>query len=274
MSTTSTQACYSYLQTFLKQEMGYDLGAGKEYLAETRLNPVAAAFELSTWEQLVEELKKTSKPAIKEAICDAMTTNETSFFRDKKPFDQLIARCIPDVMEKNKMTKQLKIWCAACSSGQEPYTLAVILKDHFPELNNWNVNILATDISSSILNKANSGAYTQFEVQRGMPIQMLVKYFHQKADHWEINKDLKDLITFKKFNLMDSFAGIGGPFDIIFIRNVLIYFDGGTKAQIFQKLSQVIDPSGYMFLGGTETTLGFCDKFKRCQEGNHFFTLK
>lgn len=274
MSTTTTREEYQFLKNFLYEKIGYNLGDDKEYLAETRIGPLAAVFELGSWVELVQELQRTRRSAIQDAICDAMTTNETSFFRDKKPFAHLVSDCIPKLIQEKQASRTIKIWSAACSSGQEPYTIALTLKENFPQLAGWNVQILATDISTTVLERARAGDYSQFEAQRGMPIQLLLKYFDQKGDRWIVKDEIRKLIHFRRFNLLDSFNTLGGPFDIIFMRNVLIYFDSGTKAQIFDKVARTLTPEGFFFLGGTETTLGISDRFVRKQPTTPCFQLR
>jgi chemotaxis protein methyltransferase CheR len=263
---------FRFLQDFLLNEIGFAMGDEKDYLIESRLNPVAAAFGLSSWVKLAQALKALSSSELRSAVCEAMTTNETSFFRDTRPFEALRASVFPRLREQNAAAKTLRIWCAAASTGQEPYSIAMLLADHFPELLGWSLTFLATDISPKVIDRAQKGIFTQFEIQRGLPIQLLLKHFKQKGDKWELSRELRQLVRFEKFNLLDPFHRLPGPFDLILIRNVLIYFNNATKSAIFSKLRAVIQPQGCLFLGGTETVLGHTECFKRAPDGGAWFT--
>ena len=194
-------------------------------------------------------------------IVEAMTTNESFFFRDIKPFDQFKAFVLPALMRSRAARRQIRIWSAACSSGQEPYTLAMLLADEQANLAGWSIDILATDLSTEILDKAQAGLYSQFEVQRGLPIRYLVKYFKQQGERWQIDAALRNRVRFKTFNLLDEPASLGG-FDVIFCRNVLIYFDQETKTNIFNRLAKALEPDGFLVLGAAETVIGLTTVFK------------
>jgi chemotaxis protein methyltransferase CheR len=180
-------------------------------------------------------------------------------------FEVLRKELIPTLKTARATTQRLRLWCAACSTGQEPYSIAMMLVDNFPELKDWKADLLATDIAERTLDIARRGVYNQFEVQRGLSIQALLKHFQQLGNQWEISPTIRNFVQFRKFNLLNSFAGLGGPFDIIFIRNVLIYFDDPTKSSILARLRQVIMPDGYLILGGAETVLRL---------SNHFASVK
>jgi chemotaxis protein methyltransferase CheR len=167
---------------------------------------------------------------------------------------------LPYLLENRASRKSIRIWCAAASSGQEPYTLAMMLKEAQAKLPGWRVEIVGTDISQDILNKAQEGVYSQFEVQRGLPINLLVKYFTQVEDRWKINEEIRRMVSFRKFNLLDSMSGMG-QFDVIFCRNVLIYFDQPTKTQVLNQMSGLVANDGFLYLGGAETVLGISDRF-------------
>nr|WP_281501558.1 protein-glutamate O-methyltransferase CheR [Kordiimonas laminariae] len=190
-----------------------------------------------------------------------MTTNESFFFRDNTPFDLFKNHVLP-AMEKARGTqKRLRIWCAAASTGQEPYSLAILLKEAGIKYSNWNIEIVGTDICTQVLEKAKAGKYSQFEVQRGLPIQLLIKYFTQEGDVWQLSDDIRNMVKFRPFNLLDNFAALG-TFDVIYCRNVLIYFDQKTKGQVLDRMRKVLASDGTLFLGAAETVLGITDSFK------------
>lgn len=252
---------YDYLRQFLKARSGLVLSNEKQYLIESRLLPVARKAGLASIAALVAKLKEPREAALAEAVVDAMTTNESFFFRDKTPFEHFTQVMIPELMKARASTRKIRIWCAAASTGQEPYTLAMCLKEMEAKLAGWRVEILGTDISNEVLERAKSGTYTQFEVQRGLPIQLLLKYFTQHGESWMISQQLKSMVQWKKFNLLESFANFG-PFDIVFCRNVLIYFDQPTKADVLSRISKVMASDGFLVLGAAETVVGLSDAFK------------
>jgi chemotaxis protein methyltransferase CheR len=194
-----------------------------------------------------------------------MTTNESSFFRDLKPFDQFRSFILPQLTKARAQRRAIRIWSAACSSGQEPYSLAMLLSEEKEKLAGWQIEIFATDISTEILAKAEQGVYSQFEVQRGLPIQLLVKYFRQEGERWRINPAMRGMVRYKCLNLLDDFSSYG-PFDVIFCRNVLIYFEQATKTKVLDRLSRVLEPDGFLYLGGAETIIGITDKFQSASE--------
>jgi chemotaxis protein methyltransferase CheR len=190
-----------------------------------------------------------------------MTTNESFFFRDQKPFDQFRDLVLPHMLEHRAGVKSFRIWSAACSSGQEPYTLAMLLKENAAKLAGWRIEIIATDLSKEILAKAEAGTYSQFEVQRGLPIALLVKYFKQVGERWQISEEIRKMVKFKSFNLLTSPAALG-RFDVVFCRNVLIYFDPPTKGQVLAGIADLMPDDGFLYLGGAETVLGTSDRFQ------------
>lgn len=249
---------YTFLQGLLKDRSGLIL-SNKEYLVEGRLEPLAKKHGLAGISDLVEKIK-SGKKDIESGVVEAMTTNETSFFRDKSPFDQFSETVIPRMIKARAQRKSLKIWCAAGSTGQEPYSLAMCLKEMGHQLKDWRIEILATDLSREVLAKSESGRYSQFEVQRGLPIKLLVKYFQQTGDTWQINADIRAMVKHKQFNLLSDFALLG-KFDIIFCRNILIYFDEPTKTSIYKRLSKSLEPDGVLALGAAETMIGLTNAF-------------
>ena len=260
-----TPADYEYISNFLLGTSGLALGSGKEYLVEARLIPLAQSLGLEGISELVLELKKGAELKVTSGVTEAMTTNETSFFRDKTPFEELKNHLLPKLIEARKISKRLKIWCAAAATGQEPYTISMILDDSFPQLRDWTVEILATDIDQQALERSRSGIYTQFEMQRGLPIQMLMKYFEQIETGWQIKENMRNTIQWKQLNLLDNFNRLG-KFDIIFCRNVLIYFQQETKKDILERFRTMIQDDGYLYLGAAETVLGITEAFDRIRE--------
>jgi chemotaxis protein methyltransferase CheR len=251
---------YEYLRKLLKERSGLDLSADKQYLLESRLLPLARKAGLSGIPDLVQKLQGGSSALIT-SVVEAMTTNETFFFRDKVPFDHFRDTIMPEVLKARAARRSVRIWCAAGSTGQEPYSLAMALKEMGGALTGWRVEIIATDLSQEVLEKAKSGVYSQFEVQRGLPIQMLMKYFKQTGETWQINPELRAMIQHRQLNLLQDFSHLG-TFDVIFCRNVLIYFDQDTKINIFNRLARQIEPDGFMVLGAAETVVGLTDTFK------------
>ena len=252
---------FDYVSGMLKRESGLVLGRDKVYLLESRLVPIARQRGLPGLSELIKALMTGADATLAKIVVDAMTTNETFFFRDIKPFDQFKTVTMTKIMETRESKKSLRIWSATCSSGQEPYTLAMILKEMEAKLAGWRIEILATDLSNDVLEKAKRGAYTQFEVQRGLPVQLLVKYFTQTKDAWMISDVLKNMVTYRPFNLLGSYMGLG-TFDVIFCRNVLIYFDQETKGKVLDNMVKLMPSDGTLYLGGAETVLGVTNNFQ------------
>jgi chemotaxis protein methyltransferase CheR len=251
---------YEYLRKLLRDQSGLDLSTDKQYLIESRLLPLARKAGLPGISDLVQKMKGGSNALITQVV-EAMTTNETFFFRDKVPFDHFRDTIMPEMLKLRAARKSLRIWCAAGSTGQEPYSLAMCLKEMSGALSGWRIEILATDLSQEVLEKSRTGIYSQFEVQRGLPIQMLVKYFKQIGELWQINPDIRAMVTHRQLNLLHDFGQLGS-FDVIFCRNVLIYFDQETKANIFGRLARAMEPDGFLVLGAAETVVGLTEAFK------------
>jgi len=251
---------YEYLRKLLKDRSGLDLSADKQYLIESRLLPLSRKAGMASISELVQKMKGGSAD-ITTQVVEAMTTNETFFFRDKVPFDHFRDSIMPEILQARASRKTLRIWCAAGSTGQEPYSLAMCLKEMGAALSGWRVEILATDLSQEVLEKSKAGIYSQFEVQRGLPIQMLVKYFKQTGELWQINADIRAMVQHRQLNLLHDFSQLG-VFDVIFCRNVLIYFDQDTKINIFNRLAKATEPDGFLVLGAAETVVGLTDVFK------------
>jgi chemotaxis protein methyltransferase CheR len=248
---------YEYLRKLLKDQSGLDLSADKQYLIESRLLPLSRKAGLQGIPELVQKMKAGSQSLVAQVV-EAMTTNETFFFRDKVPFDHFRQAIMPEVL---KARKSVRIWCAAGSTGQEPYSLAMCLKEMESQLGGFRVEIIATDLSQEVLEKSRAGLYSQFEVQRGLPIQLLVKYFKQAGEFWQINPDIRAMVQHRQLNLLHDFSQLG-TFDVIFCRNVLIYFDQDTKISTFNRLAKAMEPDGFLVLGAAETVVGLTDAFK------------
>lgn len=244
---------FMYVSDLVRRKSAIQLAPGKEYLVESRLIPVAKELGFTgagAVDAYIRSIKQKPEGVDHEQIVDALTTNETSFFRDISPFQTLAQYVIPTLWEEGR--RNIRIWSAACSTGQEPYSIAMTL---FDVKNQPGFQIVATDLSKVVLAKARAGSYTQLEVNRGLPAQNMVRYFERDGRGWLVNNELKKYITFKEHNLMTP-APIGGPYDIVFIRNVLIYFDIDMKRQVLARVAQSMRPGGFLFLGAAETTMG------------------
>lgn len=252
---------FEYVEQLVRKRSGLVLTAEKSYLIESRLAPIARKEGMSGVDELVQSMRQKPDERVIIAVVDAMTTNETFFFRDKTPFDLLKDDVIPPMTKARPPGHKLRIWCAAASSGQEPYSIAMLIDQTPAIMNGLGADILATDISDRVLEKARTGAYTQFEVQRGLSIQMLMKYFDKKDDQWRISDRMRAAVRFQALNLLSDFRFLG-RFDIVFCRNVLIYFDTQTKRDILERMARQMPDDGVLLLGAAETVLGLTDAFK------------
>jgi chemotaxis protein methyltransferase CheR len=238
------------------------LDAGKETLVESRLSLLARREGIESVQVLLTRLRDPSSSRLQTQVVEVMTTNETLFFRDVYPFELLRTVLIPDLIKKRAGERRLTIWCAGCSSGQEPYSLAILLREHFPSLDNWTVRIMASDLSTEMLARCREGRYSQFEINRGLPATLLVKYFNQQGVEWQVRDDIRKSLEFMEINLAEPWP-ILPAMDIIFMRNVLIYFEVDTKKEILSRVHRTLKPDGYLFLGAAETTLNLDDSFER-----------
>jgi chemotaxis protein methyltransferase CheR len=252
---------YEYFRKFLRERSGLVLSADKHYLLESRLLPVARRAGLASLAGLVHRLRGIDCEALAAEVVEAMTTNESFFFRDKIPFEHFRDTIIPRLIAARNHRRRIRIWCAAASTGQEPYSLAMSIKEMGDRLSGWQIEIIATDISSEALRRARSGIYSQFEVQRGLPIMLLLKYFKQIGENWQIGPDIRAMVQFRVLNLISDFSRLG-MFDLVFCRNVLIYFDQPTKISVLDRLAQNLDRDGYLVLGAAETVVGLTDSLK------------
>jgi len=260
-----TPSDYDFIRKLLKARSGLVLAPEKHYLVESRLMPIARKHGLFNITGLVARLKGHDAEALTVEVVEAMTTNESFFFRDKIPFEQFRDTMIPALMAVRNPSRRIRIWSAAASTGQEPYSLAICLKEMASQVAGWRIEILSTDLSTEVLEKAKAGIYSQFEVQRGLPIQMLVKYFTQVGETWQIAPELRAMVQYKPLNLLHNFSQLG-VFDVVFCRNVLIYFDQETKIDVFNRLAKVMPQDGFLLLGAAETVVGLTDAFKPLAE--------
>jgi len=262
---------YDYLRKLLKERSGLVLSADKQYLVESRLLPVARKAGCAGLSQLVLALKQPKAERLIVEVVQAMMTNESFFFRDKVPFEHFRDTIMPALLAARSEQRHIRIWCAAASTGQEPYSLAICLKEMAQQVAGWRVDILGTDLSLEVLEKAKAGVYSQFEVQRGLPIQMLVKYFSQVGDTWQIAPDIRAMVQYKPLNLLADLAHLG-RFDVVFCRNVLIYFDQETKISVLNRISRLLEPDGYLVLGAAETVVGLTDAFRPVSDKRGLYT--
>ena len=242
---------FEYITKLIHDESGICIDETKQYLIESRLKPIARKNNLDNVDELISKIRTSNDRELIAEVIDAMTTNESLFFRDEKPFEQL-----RDIILPSFAGKHIKIWSAAASTGQEIYSTIITME----EKGFHNYEILGTDISPTVIERSKLGRYSQFEIQRGMPITLLLKYFSQDGDYWVVKDDYKKKASFKTYNLLDDLVPLG-KFDVIFCRNVLIYFDADTKTKIYDKLAQVINPEGYLLLGTSESIMSYTDKF-------------
>ncbi len=254
-----TPAEFQFVADFIYRAAGLVLTADKAYLIDSRLKPLMRERGIADFADLIVRLK-AGTPAIVREVTDALTTNETSFFRDLKPFDLFRQIVLPHLLATRAAQHRFRIWSAACSTGQEPYSLAMLLLEERARLAGWTWEIVATDLCGDALAKAKDGVYSQFEVQRGMPTPLLVRYFEKQGDAWRIKDPVRRGIDFRPFNLLADPAPLG-RFDVVFCRNVLIYFDPPTKAKVLQRIGQQLAGDGFLFLGGAETVIGVTDRF-------------
>jgi chemotaxis protein methyltransferase CheR len=253
---------FDYVRAFVRDEAAIVLEPGKEYLVESRLQTLARKENFTSIDELVARLRAAPKSDLYHKVIEAMTTNETSFFRDINPFEALKKTILPDLMISRAATRRLNFWCGAASTGQEPFSVMMLIAENFPELLKWDLKFIATDINTEVLTRARTGRYSQLEMNRGLPATLLVKYFGRKDGEWEFREDLRRRVEFREMNLVKTWP-VFPPMDVVFLRNVLIYFDVETKKTIFTQIRRLLRPDGYLLLGGAETTFNVDDSFER-----------
>jgi chemotaxis protein methyltransferase CheR len=271
-SITATQ--FDHLRDMVLKESAIVLEPGKEYLVESRLAPIARREGLGSVADLVQRLITAPSVKLKSEIIDAMTTNETSFFRDVHPWQTLKEEVLPKLIEARRIERRLTVWCAAASSGQEPYSLAMLLRDNFPDIvRSWDVKIIATDLSDSMLYRCREGIYSQLEVNRGLPAPMLIRNFQREGADWRIDPELRRMVDVRTCNLAQpaSYPRAASRFDIVFIRNVLIYFDDATKTRILNETSSRMHSDGYLLLGSSEVSISSSTRLVRHQFGRTIY---
>jgi len=252
---------FQFLTTLIKDRSGISLTVDKTYLLENRLTPLAKGKGFDGIEGLVAKMRMGRDEALITEVVEAMTTNESLFFRDTKPFEVFRDVALPRILDNRPASQPLRIWSLACSSGQEAYSIAMTLKENWARVANRRVQIIGTDISTAMLAKAKAGTYTHFEVQRGMPVRLLVKYFDQNGANWEIKPELRQMVEFRKHNMILEAPALVSC-DIVFCRNVLIYFDEATKRSVLEKVAKIMPKDGVLFLGAAENVIGISDVFE------------
>lgn len=264
---------FAFVAHLVRQRCALVLEPGKEYLVQSRLAPLAQRHGLADIASLIEKLRDSDHRLMTEVV-EAMVTTETSFFRDIHPFETLKKAVLPELIQARRSQRQLNIWFAASSSGQEPYSVALILKEWFPELSSWRLNLAATDISQAMLDRCRAGRYSQVEVNRGLPTPLLLKWFRQEGAFWLLDERVRDLVTFSPLNLAQPWPAMP-RWDLIFLRNVMIYFDTEVKKAILGRISRSLNQDGYLLLGGAETTLNLDNSFYRVEAlKTGFYRLK
>ncbi len=266
MTATINAGSFQYICNLVRSKSAIVLEPAKMYLVESRLNPVARDNGFESLDALVVALQRPGSQKLTQTVIEAMTTNETSFFRDLHPFEALRQDILPELMVKHATDRTINIWSNACSSGQEVYTIAMIIREHFPNLSGWKVRLMATDLSTQILDKAREGVFNQTEVNRGLPLPMLLKNFEKHGLNWKIKDELRRMVDFRVVNLVEPFPHMP-QMDIVFLRNVLIYFAPETKRDILTRVHKVLRPDGFLFLGGAETTMNLNVPYQRVQVG-------
>jgi chemotaxis protein methyltransferase CheR len=259
-----TSQDFDVVRRLLEDRSAIVLAPDKQYLVEARLEPIVRRLQLASIGELIARLQRDPGNALQTDIVEAMVTTETSFFRDHHPFEALRTVGLPDLIERRRHERRLNIWCAASSTGQEPYSLALIIREHFLELCGWTLSLMSSDISQEMLSRAREGVYSQIEVNRGMPATLLVKYFDQRGTDWQLRAEVRRMVDFRQINLAGPWPLLP-PLDLVLMRNVMIYFSVDTKKTILGKLATLLRPDGYLLLGGSETTYNIEDRFQRVE---------
>lgn len=259
-----TDQDFEFIRKLLQERSAIALDAGKHYLVESRLTPIVRQLGLASIGDLVQQMRTQPSNGLATQVVEAMVTTETSFFRDVHPFEALRKTVIPDLIRRRHSERALSFWCAASASGQEPYSLAILLREDFPELLRWNVRLLATDLSREMLERTRAGRYNQIEANRGLPASLLIKYFEQHGAAWQLRDEVRDAVELRQLNLAQPWPPLP-PMDLVLMRNVMIYFEVDTKKTILSRMARVLRPDGYLLLGGAETTFNLDDSYQRVE---------
>lgn len=262
---------FEFIAQLLRKRAGIVLTGDKVYLLESRLAPLARKEGLPSIDDLIHVVRSRREERLVAQVVDVMTTSETFFFRDKTPFEHLREAIFP-ALGNARRGGRIRVWCAGCSTGQEPYSIAMMLDQHAELTGGVPVEIIGTDISDRSLERAKQGLFTQFEVQRGLPIQMLMHYFTQQDDHWRISERIRQQVSFRKHNLIDAHYALG-KFDVVFLRNVLVYFDGPTKGEVLDRVAQQMNPGGFLMLGAGESAVGLSTAWEATQDRRGLYKL-
>jgi chemotaxis protein methyltransferase CheR len=254
-----------FIRGFFRERSGVVLEADKRYLVEGRLAPLLRELSLASLGELVGRLRARPDGDLHTRVVELLVTGESSFFRDHHPFETLRTTVLPELVRRRSRERRLNVWCAACSAGQEPYSVAMLLREHFPELADWKASLLATDLSHAALARAREGRYNQIEVNRGLPALFLVRYFRQHGAQWQLNTDVRGMVEFRQMNLTRPWPPLP-RMDLVLLRNVLIYFDVETRKSILGRLAGLLPPDGYLLLGGAETTYNLDDSYRRVEQ--------
>jgi chemotaxis protein methyltransferase CheR len=260
-----TDQDFDYIRKLLQDRTAIVLESGKQYLVESRLAPIARQLNLSSISELVTTMRGQPDRGLQTQIVEAMVTTETSFFRDHAPFETLRKSVLPELIRKRRADRSLSIWSAACASGQEPYSIALLLREYFPEVASWQMTLIASDVSREVLTRASQARFNQIEINRGIPAAMLVKYFEQHGTCWHLRRDVVDMVKFQEVNLATAWPALP-RFDLVLLRNVMIYFDVETKKSILGRVGRLLRPDGYLLLGGAETTINLDDSYQRVED--------
>jgi chemotaxis protein methyltransferase CheR len=252
---------FNFVRQLLRARAAIVLDDGKQYLVANRLSLLARREGLASAQDVIDRLRAAPGGPLQRKVIEAMTTTETLFFRDGKPYEALRNSIVPELIRLRGGERKLGIWSCACSSGQEPYSISMLLREHFPVLASWGLRLIATDLSTEMLARSRAGRYSQLEVNRGLPGTYLMKYFDRVGPEWQIRDELRNMIEFRELNLAGPWSGLPST-DLIFLRNVLIYFDVETKRQILRKVRKLLRPGGFLVLGTAETTMNIDDGFE------------
>ncbi len=260
-----TEQDFDFLRSLIRERSAIVLDDGKRYLVDSRLAPIVRQHDLGSIAGLVDKLRLPQSEGLAERVIESMVTTESSFFRDLHPFESIRRTLLPELARKRASERTLNIWCAGCSTGQEPYSLAILMREYLPELAGWEINLLATDFSFDVLDRAREGQFGQIEVNRGLPAALLIKYFQQNGTRWQLNADVRAMVEFRQINLARPWPFLP-RMDLVLLRNVMIYFDVDTKKAILGRLGRLLRPDGYLLLGGAETTLFLDESYRRAEQ--------